>query len=115
MGFDAQHGQEFIFYQKTTAHFRSHQPTVRMTVDVKSRRSASEHPGVLTNKLEEEVEIKFCSSMWRGVEISTEAKIYLFSYLAQHLAFSVLTLYLQSNCFTRFYGFTFTGCYAEIL
>jgi hypothetical protein len=41
-----------------------------MTVGVKSRRSASEYPGVPKNKLEEDVEIKFCSSMCCGVEIS---------------------------------------------
>ena len=51
------------FYPKITARFCSHQPTVQITVGVKSRRIASEHPGVLTNKLDEDVEIKLCSSM----------------------------------------------------
>jgi hypothetical protein len=37
-----------------------------MTVGVEIRRNASEHPGVLKNKLEEDVETKFCSSVCRG-------------------------------------------------
>jgi len=47
--------------------FCGHQPTVQMTVCVKSWISASEHPDVLKNKLEEDVEINFCSSTCRGV------------------------------------------------
>jgi hypothetical protein len=37
-----------------------------MKVGVKSRRSASENPDVLKNKLEEDVEINFFSSTCRG-------------------------------------------------
>lgn len=41
-------------------------------------------------------------SWWCGVEISTEAKMFFIFCLPQYLAFSILNLYLQSNCSNHF-------------